>query len=226
MSIAALIRSMADAGAPAEAIALAVEAIENAQGALDRQREAARDRKRRQRANGQDESVTVTGQSRDTDATVTDAPPSLSPPPQTPPPHTHPRGDIYNPRAKAGPTQTEVARGFLSFWAAYPKRAGKDAAGKAFAKALARIGGEDPLAVIMAGLERALPGWDDPQFIPHPATWLNHGRWDDDAPADRTLAPRAPHGKPDKLAARHENYHDSYAGYEQAAGVLAARRAL
>lgn len=104
--------------------------------------------------------------------------------PQTPQQPTPTPGERLP--ARKGPTQTEIARGFLAFWAAYPKRAGKDAAGKAFTKAMARIGGEDPLATIMAGIERALPGWDDPQFIPHPATWLNQGRWEDDAPVIRT----------------------------------------
>lgn len=225
MSIAALIRSMADAGAPAEAIALAVEAIEAAQGTVIRQREVARDRKRRQRSHGRDDSVTVTGQSRDTDETVTPSAPSLSPPPQTPPPHTHPRGDIYNPRAKAGPKV--LAESFATFWAVYPKRKAKDAAERAFSKAMARIDDADPLAVILAGIERAMPGWDDPQFIPHPATWLNAGSWNDDPPAPRTLTVRPANARTDaKLAARHENYAASWSGSEQAAGILAARRNL
>lgn len=83
-------------------------------------------------------------------------------------------------------SKTDIARGFLAFWAAYPRRKAKDAAAKAFAKAMNRIDSEDPLAVILAGIERALPGWDDPQFIPYPATWLNAGSWDDDAPTLRT----------------------------------------
>lgn len=150
--------------------------------------------------------------------------PSLSPSPQTPQPHTHPRGDIYTPPAK-GPTPTEIARGFVAFWAAYPKRVGKDAAAKSFASAMKRADAAEPLAVILAGLERALPGWDDPQFIPNPATWLNQGRWADDAPQPRALG-GPQNAKPDKLTARHDNYAASWAGAEQASGILAARRAL
>jgi uncharacterized protein YdaU (DUF1376 family) len=86
----------------------------------------------------------------------------------------------------ARPSRADVARGFLAFWSAYPRRVGKDAAAKAFSKALPRIDDPDPLAVILAGIERALPGWDDPQFIPHPSTWLTQGRWADDAPEPRT----------------------------------------
>jgi uncharacterized protein YdaU (DUF1376 family) len=88
--------------------------------------------------------------------------------------------------ARSGPTSTEVSRGFAAFWAIYPKRVGKDAAAKSFAGAMKRIQSAEPLAVILSGLERALPGWDDPQFIPNPTTWLNQGRWEDDAPAPRT----------------------------------------
>lgn len=84
------------------------------------------------------------------------------------------------------PKRVDVAKGFVTFWEAYPRKKSKDAAAKAFAKAMGRIGGEDPLATIMAGIERALPGWDDPQFIPYPASWLNAGGWDDEAPTPRT----------------------------------------
>jgi hypothetical protein len=78
-----------------------------------------------------------------------------------------------------------LARGFLAFWQAYPRKVGKDAAAKAFANAMGRITEDDPLAVILAGIERALPGWTDPQFIPHPSTWLNAGCWDDEPPPIR-----------------------------------------
>jgi hypothetical protein len=86
MSIATLIRQMSEAGAPAEAIALAVEAIEAA-GAKDADRRAKQaSRKARSRA--------VAGQERDSDVTVTgqgcDSPPSPALSPQTPQPHPHP----------------------------------------------------------------------------------------------------------------------------------------
>ena len=44
--------------------------------------------------------------------------------------------------------------------------------------------------------------------------------------AARRTKPRASHGKPDKLASRHENYAASYAGADLAADLLASRRAL
>lgn len=93
MSISQLIRAMSSAGAPAEAIAIAVEAIEAAEDAVAQKRAVERDRKRRQRSNDRDTDGTITGQSRDNAGTVTDQPsppPPLSP--QTPltPPPPHP----------------------------------------------------------------------------------------------------------------------------------------
>jgi hypothetical protein len=67
---------------------------------------------------------------------------------------------------------------FDKFWSAYPRKAGKKAAHKAFDKALK----ETSVETILAALERQKPQWRDPQFIPHPATWLNRGQWADELP--------------------------------------------
>lgn len=74
-----------------------------------------------------------------------------------------------------------VTRMFADFWAHYPRKVGKGAAAKAFAKAV-KANGPEP---IRAGYKRALAAWatwppDDRQFIPHPATWLNQERWCDE----------------------------------------------
>ena len=70
---------------------------------------------------------------------------------------------------------------FKNFWSAYPKKAGKDAAKKAFAK---RKFDEQAFEKVMAALneQKASEQWvkDAGQFIPHPATWLNQGRFDDE----------------------------------------------
>ena len=91
---------MAFAGAPPEAIALAVEAIENVQAEIERKRAVERDRKRRQRANGQDNAGTVTGQSRDSHGDVPDKPLSRPPNEINSNPPTHTPGYIYPARAK------------------------------------------------------------------------------------------------------------------------------
>jgi hypothetical protein len=85
VSISALIRRMTDAGAPPEAIAIAVEEIEAIQASLDARRSADRDRKRAQRE--AQKSAIVTGQSGDSPETVTPISPSpLAPPKKSPEP--------------------------------------------------------------------------------------------------------------------------------------------
>jgi hypothetical protein len=72
---------------------------------------------------------------------------------------------------------------FAAFWTAYPRKTAKPAAAKAFAK----IAPDDAtFAAMLAALDRQRrsPGWvkDGGQFIPHPATWLNGRRWEDQPP--------------------------------------------
>jgi hypothetical protein len=89
-------------------------------------------------------------------------------------------------RSVSLPRARRAESDFEDFWAAYPRKIGKDAARKAFANAKKRA----PIEAIAAGLNSAR--WPtDPQFIPHPATWLNQGRWQDDPDA---IAPE-PAGK-------------------------------
>jgi hypothetical protein len=66
---------------------------------------------------------------------------------------------------------------FAEFWDAYPRKVGKRTAESAYARATTRASEED----ILAGLRRLLPSWTDPQFIPHPTTWLNRDGWNDEA---------------------------------------------
>lgn len=101
MSLSALIKRMAEAGAPIEAIIMACEAVEAEQARIAGDREKAAQRKRNQRARERDDSVTVTGQSRDADGTVAQSPPLSRPPNENisnPPTHTPP--DITS-RARA-----------------------------------------------------------------------------------------------------------------------------
>ena len=70
----------------------------------------------------------------------------------------------------------ESAKNFEQFYAAYPKHVAKIAAEKAYAKALKQA----THAEIMAALEKQKPNFPEPKFIPHPASWLNAGRWLDE----------------------------------------------
>lgn len=82
---------------------------------------------------------------------------------------------------------------FAAWWERYPRKVGKQAALAAYNKARRKAGGHYRL---FSSLEDHNAAWKangtDDQFIPHPATWLNEGRYDDPPPA--ITGPRAPSG--------------------------------
>lgn len=90
-----------------------------------------------------------------------------------------------------------VSPAFDDFWAVYPRRAGKAAAAAKWQHLEKR--GVD-LSLVLAGARRFAsdPNLPEATFIPHPITWLNQGRWEDDplpareggrvSPSDRALA--------------------------------------
>lgn len=87
------------------------------------------------------------------------------------------------------PRDAELAKAFeTQFWPAYPRRKGKAAAKTKFITRAKHCG----VAAIIGGLERAKAEWQrkgtEPDFIPHPATWLNQGRWDDEPDYPRLVA--------------------------------------
>jgi predicted phage replisome organizer len=69
---------------------------------------------------------------------------------------------------------------FDTFWRAYPRKTGKGDARKKFARALTKTSFENIMRAL--GEVKASAQWqkDGGQFIPHPATWLNQERWDDE----------------------------------------------
>jgi len=66
---------------------------------------------------------------------------------------------------------------FDTFWELYPRKVGKGQAKRAFVAALKKT----DLSTIIQSLERQLPAWKnrEPAFVPHPTTWLNGDRWED-----------------------------------------------
>ena len=66
---------------------------------------------------------------------------------------------------------------FNEFWSLYPRKVKKQDAYKAFLKICKD---EGTFRLIMDGLRKQLPTWKDPQYIPHPTTWLNGKRWEDE----------------------------------------------
>ena len=74
---------------------------------------------------------------------------------------------------------------FESFWSSYPRHTAKQNALKAFAKLNPD---DDLLSVMLQAIERQKKSsqWQGgEQFIPHPATWLNGKRWEDDIVTER-----------------------------------------
>jgi hypothetical protein len=69
---------------------------------------------------------------------------------------------------------------FSAFWKAYPKKIGIGLAKKKFALALKSTSVETILKAIESQKQSEQWKKDGGQFIPHPATWLNQGRWNDE----------------------------------------------
>jgi len=84
----------------------------------------------------------------------------------------------------------------VSFWPLYPRKVGKPAAVRAWRAQ--KIADQKTLDSVMAGLRAHMASeWPgrELQFIPHPATWLNGRRWEDEigkvAPIDANAARKA-----------------------------------
>ncbi|OUM01770.1 hypothetical protein [Variovorax sp. JS1663] len=93
-------------------------------------------------------------------------------------PHT-PQGG----RPRRSPTAAiESMPGFEAFYAAYPRKVGKQAALRAWLK----LAPDEALqATILGALAAQRPHLDrreNGRFIPHASTWLNKGQWEDEIP--------------------------------------------
>jgi hypothetical protein len=69
-----------------------------------------------------------------------------------------------------------AASDFETFYSSYPRKVSKTNAEKAWKKQ------KCVLSEVMPSLQKQMKLWTDPQFIPHPATWLNGRRWEDETP--------------------------------------------
>lgn len=78
------------------------------------------------------------------------------------------------------PKSPSTGDAFERFWSVYPRKIGKQSAKRAFERV------KVPLETLVTAVERqkCSDQWtqNNGQFIPHPATWLNQGRWDDELP--------------------------------------------
>ena len=68
---------------------------------------------------------------------------------------------------------------FESFWKAYPRKIGKEKCRNWFKSHKPK---EDLVQQMIEAVEQQKKSkqWSDPQYIPHPYTWLNQGRWEDE----------------------------------------------
>ncbi len=90
-------------------------------------------------------------------------------------------------QSRAKRSRTENSHRFAEFWSAYPRRVARNGAEKAWA----RLAPDDALVDrILADLGRRDWANADPKFIPHPTTYLNNRRWEDEPAA--TASVRAP----------------------------------
>lgn len=124
--------------------------------------------------------------------------------------------------ANASSPRAARSADFTTFWSAYPNKVAKVAAEKAYAKAIRSISGPDPPSVILAGVERAKASrqWRE-GFIPHPATWLNRGSWDDQ-PAEVIPPPPQPrHAERSHHDAKFDARQANYAAHERGADLAA-----
>lgn len=78
---------------------------------------------------------------------------------------------------------------FDEFWSAYPHKVGKDAARKAFDKRRVDRKTLDAMLASIAAQKRSRQWTEEKgRYIPHPSTWLNHGRWMDELPPQKPVS--------------------------------------
>ena len=95
----------------------------------------------------------------------------------------------HTPRKRA---DSDFSAGFMEFWKLYPRKVAKPTAHRAWLK----TGADDSKALkdsIIADIRRRVNGeWNDKdvQYIPHPSTYLNQRRWEDEPPKPEPEKPR------------------------------------
>jgi len=177
MSLAAIVRALAAAGATPDQIAAAVEAAEASMiAAHDARRVKARDKKRRQRL-----SPSVPGTTGDNEgqSPLKEIPPT---PPKENNPPTLSEANASSSEPREGTTSAPMARAEFEseFWQHYPNKVGKVKALDAYIAARRKATRTE----ILDGLARYKSDKPPDRQWLNPATFLNQERWNDDpAPA-------------------------------------------
>ena len=101
----------------------------------------------------------------------------------------------------------ETLAHFETFWKCYPRHIAKPVARKSFLKIKPDLA---LLEKMLSAIEFQKKNWDDPKYIPHPSTWLNQERWND----ERVEYKRVGKGIPAQLIIDpkwdREHYYDNY----------------
>lgn len=92
--------------------------------------------------------------------------------------------ESVSPPTKPKQSKVPYVAGFDAFWCAYPRKVSKPQAQKAWSSIRPDDGLQATILRAVAA-SRDSPQWqrDGGQFIPHPATWLNQRRWEDEVPS-------------------------------------------
>jgi hypothetical protein len=79
---------------------------------------------------------------------------------------------------------------FEQFWTAYPRKTNKGFARTVFSRIKPN---PDMLKKMIVAIEqqKSSDQWKDPKYIPHPSTWLNGERWEDEATGKPSFNPFA-----------------------------------
>lgn len=101
-----------------------------------------------------------------------------------------PKGASTGKPAEESPAE-HLNTGFAKFWKAYPKKVAPDAARRAWDRKVRSLATCSEIMKALDAQKRS-ENWtkDKGKFIPHPATWLNQGRWKDEGaePASNAFA--------------------------------------
>lgn len=117
----------------------------------------------------------------------------------------HPCPSNYPENSKSELPVTPIVPTFDDFYSIYPLKKSKDAARRAWDKA---IKGESPEVIIAGAMRFASdPNLPEKKYIKHPSTWLNGGCW-----ADEPEAPRG--GTMSPLERNMQAYQEIYGGDE------------
>lgn len=103
--------------------------------------------------------------------------------------------DAIEPKKTGGrKTPTEVE--FEAFWKAYPRKTNKAKAKTAFEKAFKLLREkhsiDETMLILLNGVD-AYAKHADPEFLCHPTTWLNAGKWDDEPESIGKQKPKTTH---------------------------------